>query len=142
MWADWYGFKLESFDGIRENIAIVDAAGACATMHSDDETGIQHLNQEVAKAMAAGWRAGLPITPERAVVWMTANPARAVGVFDKVGSLEPGKHADVVVWNRNPFSTYAKADLVFIDGALRHDRSKPVQDSDFVIGTNQRQEPQ
>jgi imidazolonepropionase-like amidohydrolase len=140
MWADWYGFKLESFDGIRENIAIVDAVGACATIHSDDETGIQHLNQEVAKAMAAGLRAGLPITPERAVVWMTANPARAVGVFDKVGSLEPGKQADVVVWDRNPFSTYAKADLVFIDGALRHDRNKPVQDSDFVIGTNQRQE--
>ncbi|MES2900491.1 MAG: amidohydrolase [Pseudomonadota bacterium] len=140
MWADWYGFKLESFDGIRENIAIVDAVGACATMHSDDETGIQHLNQEVAKAMAAGLRAGLQITPERAVTWMTANPARAVGVFDKVGSLEPGKQADVVVWNRYPFSTYAKADLVFIDGALRHDRNRPVQDSDFVIGTNQRQE--
>ncbi|UUZ56349.1 hypothetical protein LP419_14760 [Massilia sp. H-1] len=77
MWADWYGFKLESFDGIRENIAIVDAVGACATLHSDDETGIQMLNQEAAKAMAAGRRAGLNIAPERAIVWLTANPARA-----------------------------------------------------------------
>jgi imidazolonepropionase-like amidohydrolase len=140
MWADWYGFKLEAFDGIRENIAIVDAAGACATLHSDDPVGIQHLNQEAAKAMAAGRRAGLTITPERAIMWLTANPARAVGVYDKVGSLEPGKQADVVLWSRDPFSVYAKADLVFIDGALRHDRNRPQQDSDFSIGTTQQQE--
>ncbi len=140
MWADWYGFKMEAFDGIRENIAIVDAAGACATLHSDDPVGIQHLNQEAAKAMAAGRRAGLAIAPERAIMWLTANPARAVGVYDKVGSLEPGKQADVVLWSRDPFSIYAKADLVFIDGALRHDRNRPRQDSDFSIGTTGQQE--
>jgi len=140
MWADWYGFKLESFDGIRENIAIVDAVGACATLHSDDETGIQLLNQEAAKAMAAGRRAGLNIAPERAIVWLTANPARAVGVFDKVGSLDAGKQADVVLWNGNPFSVYAQADLVYIDGVLVHDRAHPAADSDFVIGTNNRKD--
>lgn len=140
MWADWYGFKLESFDGIRENIAIVDAVGACATLHSDDETGIQYLNQEAAKAMAAGRRAGLNISPERAIMWLTANPARAVGVFDKVGSLDVGKQADVVLWSSNPFSIYAKADLVYIDGALAHDRARPQQSSDFSLGTHQRKD--
>ncbi len=140
MWADWNGFKMEAFDAIRENVAMVDAAGACATMHSDDEVGIQHLNQEAAKAMAAGRRAGMTITPEHAILWLTANPARAVGMFDKVGSLEPGKQADVVLWSGDPFSVYTRADLVFIDGALRHDRNAPRQTSDFSLGTSQRQE--
>lgn len=140
MWADWNGFKMEAFDAIRENVAIVDAAGACATMHSDSEVGIQHLNQEAAKAMAAGRRAGMAITPEHAILWLTANPARAVGMADKVGSLEPGKQADVVLWSGDPFSVYTKADLVFIDGALRHDRNAPRQTSDFSVGTSQRQE--
>ncbi|QYF94453.1 amidohydrolase family protein [Massilia sp. PAMC28688] len=140
LWADWYGFKLESHDGIRENVAIVDAVGACAMMHSDDETGIQHLNQEAAKAMAAGRRAGLDISPERAMTWLTSNPARALGVADKVGTLEAGKQADVVLWSRDPFSIYAQADLVYIDGALVHDRRRPQPHSDFSLGSGQRRE--
>jgi imidazolonepropionase-like amidohydrolase len=142
MWADWNGFKMEAFDAIRENIALVDAAGACATLHSDSEVGIQRLNQEAAKAMAAGKRAGIAIPPERAIMWLTANPARAVGVAEKTGSLEPGKQADVVLWSGNPFSVYTKADLVFIDGVLRHDRNAPKQTSDFTVGTSQREEQQ
>lgn len=140
LWADWYGFKLESHDGIRENIAIVDAVGACAMLHSDDETGIQHLNQEAAKAMAAGRRAGLPMSPERAMTWLTSNPARALGVADKVGTLAPGKQADVVLWSTDPFSIYAQADLVYIDGALVHDRRNPRPHSDFSLGSTQRKE--
>ena len=58
MWADWYGFKMESYDGIKENIAFVDSAGACAIVHSDDANGIQRLNQEAAKALADGRRIG------------------------------------------------------------------------------------
>jgi len=140
MWADWYGFKMEAFDGIRENLAMVDAVGACATIHSDDPVQIQRLNQEAAKAMAAGNRAGLKITPEHAIAWLTANPARAIGVFDKVGSLEAGKQADVVLWSGDPFSIYTKADLVLIDGVPRYDRRNPaaMQSSDFSLGTSQR----
>lgn len=140
LWADWYGFKLESHDGIRENVAIVDAVGACAMMHSDDETGIQHLNQEAAKAMAAGRRAGLQISPERAMTWLTSNPARALGVADRVGTLTPGKQADVVLWSTDPFSIYARADLVYVDGALVHDRRAPRPHSDFSLGSTQRKE--
>ena len=56
---------------------------------------------------------------------MTSNPAKALGIADRVGTLEPGKIADVVVWNRDPFSVYALPDLVYIDGALAYDRKAP-----------------
>jgi imidazolonepropionase-like amidohydrolase len=115
---------MEALDGIQENIAFVDAAkNGCAIVHSDSGEGIQRLNQEAAKAMAYGNRAGLKITPEHAIRWLTANAAKALGVAEQVGTLEAGKQADVVVWNGNPFSVYAKAEQVFIDGALRFDRN-------------------
>jgi imidazolonepropionase-like amidohydrolase len=136
MWADWWGFKLEAFDGIRENVALVDAAGACAIVHSDSDIGIQRLNQEAAKAMAAGRRIGLAVGPEHAITWITANPARAAGVLDQTGTLEPGKMADVVVWSGNPFSVYALAEKVLIDGAVVYDREDPARQpvSDFALG--------
>ncbi len=137
MWADWWGFKMESYDGIPENIAFVDAApNGCAIVHSDSEEGIQRLNQEAAKAMAYGHRAGLDIPPERAIKWLTSNPAKAIGVLDKTGTLEAGKMGDVVVWSGNPFSVYALADFVIVDGALRYDRSNPAltPQSDFTLG--------
>jgi imidazolonepropionase-like amidohydrolase len=136
MWADWYGFKMEAYDGIRENVAFVDKAGACAIVHSDDPNGIQRLYQEAAKAMAAGRRAGLSISEEHAWTWLSANPARALGIFDRTGSLKPGKMADVVLWNGNPFSNYTRPERVWIDGALMYDannsRLRPV--SDFELG--------
>ena len=136
MWADWYGFKMESYDGIRENIALVDHAGACAIVHSDDADGIQRLNQEAAKAMAAGNRMGLGITPEHAMIWLTLNPAKGLGIADRTGSLEPGKMGDVVLWNASPFSVYARPERVWIDGALMYDwadaRRRPM--ADFELG--------
>jgi imidazolonepropionase-like amidohydrolase len=137
MWADWWGFKMEAYDGIPENIAFVDAApGGCAIVHSDSEEGIQRLNQEAGKAIAYGERAGLKIPPERAIRWLTANPAKVLGIADRTGTLEPGKMADVVVWSRNPFSVYARANLVFIDGVVRYDRGDPsvAPESDFLLG--------
>jgi len=136
MWADWWGFKLESYDGIPENIAMVDAAGACAMIHSDSEVGVQRLNQEVGKAMADGRRMGLDIPPARAVAWMTSNPAKALGILDQTGTLEPGKRADVVVWSRDPFSVYAQAEQVYLDGALVYDRDDGALSprTDFELG--------
>ena len=137
MWADWWGFKMEAYDGIPENIAFVDAApNGCAIVHSDSAEGIQRLNQEAAKAIAYGQRAGLTIPPERAIKWLTSNPAKAIGVLERTGTLEAGKMGDVVVWNGNPFSVYALADYVFIDGALRLDRTNPAltPQSDFTLG--------
>ena len=136
MWADWYGFKMESYDGIRENIALVDHAGACAIVHSDDPNGIQRLNQEAAKAMAAGNRMGFGITPEHAFTWLSLNPAKGLGIDKRTGSLEPGKAADVVLWNGDPFSVYSRPEKVWIDGAVMYDwadaRRRPI--ADFELG--------
>jgi len=136
MWADWYGFKMEAYDGIKENIPFVDKAGACAIVHSDDPNGIQRLNQEAAKALADGRRAGVAISEEHAWRWLSYNPAKALGIADKTGSLKPGKMADVVLWNADPFDTYARPERVWIDGALLYDsanpRLRPV--SDFELG--------
>ena len=137
LWADWWGFKMEAFDGIEENIAFVDAAkNGCAIVHSDSEEGIQRLNQEAAKAMASGKRVGLDVPPEHAIQWVTSNPAKAMGILDKTGTLEVGKMGDVVVWNGTPFSVYALADQVLIDGALVYDRANPPPRPriDFLLG--------
>ena len=137
LWADWWGFKAEAYDGIQENIALVDRPeGSCAIVHSDSEEGIQRLNQEAAKAMTRGRRAGMDIQPEHAIRWITANPAKSMGILDQTGTLEAGKMADVVIWNGNPFSVYAKADQVFVDGALLYDRNDPDRQpvSDFELG--------
>ncbi len=135
-WADWAGFKMESLDGIEANAALAHRGGACVIIHSDDPIITQHLNQEAGIAMGAGNRIGLNITPAEAIAWITLNPAKAAGVADRTGSLEPGKMADVVIWSANPFSIYAKADKVFIDGALTYDRKDPrfQPRSDFELG--------
>ena len=137
LWADWWGFKMEAFDGIQENIALVDRpANSCAIVHSDSSEGIQRLNQEAAKVMASAHRAGIEIPPERAIRWITQNPAKAMGILERTGTLEAGKMADLVVWNRNPFSVYAHAEQVYIDGARVYDRNDPARQpkSDFMLG--------
>jgi imidazolonepropionase-like amidohydrolase len=136
MWADWWGFKMEAYDGVQENLAMVDfPEHSCAIVHSDSADGIQRLNQEAAKAMAHGQRVGLNVSPERAIRWLTANPAKSLGLDDRIGTLEAGKGADVVIWNRSPFSVYALAEQVFIDGALEFDRAHPQEKprSDFLL---------
>lgn len=125
MWADWWGFKLESFDGISENVALVDKAGACAIVHSDSAMGIQRLNQEAAKAMAAAQRQGLSFDEAHAIAWITLNAAKALGLEQQIGSIEVGKAADVVLWSSNPFSVYSRVEQVYIDGYRFFDLNDP-----------------
>ncbi|WP_294295184.1 amidohydrolase [uncultured Sphingomonas sp.] len=136
VWADWYGFKMESYDGIHENLPLLHKAGACVMIHSDDANGIQRLNQEVAKALTAGRRAGINVSDEFAWTWLSLNPAKALGIDKVTGSLKPGKMADVVLWNGNPMSVYSRPEKVWVDGAMLYDmnnpRLRPV--SDFEIG--------
>jgi imidazolonepropionase-like amidohydrolase len=136
MWADWWGFKMESYDAINENIPMVHAAGACAIVHSDDANGIQRLNQEAAKALADGRRAGIQISDEVAWTWLSLNPAKALGIDKKTGSLKVGKMADLVLWNGNPLSVYTRPEKVWIDGAMLFDANDPKKRpvSDFELG--------
>ena len=135
-WSSWTGFKMESLDGIDSNAAILWKAGACVVIHSDDPIMTQRLNQEAAIAMTAGNKLGYGISRAEAIKWITANPAKSMGIDGKTGSLEPGKAADLVVWSRDPFSVYAQAEQVFVDGALIYDRKdKRFQPkSDFELG--------
>ena len=136
LWADWGSFKMEALDAVRANLALVDRAGARAIVHSDDPSGSQRLTQEAAKAMAAGIAAGIPLTEEQVIKWVTINPAWSIGLDDRIGSLEVGKNADVVLWSGNPFSVYSRPDKVWVDGALLYDRLDRAQQwrTDFELG--------
>jgi len=136
IWADWGSFKMEAIDAVKGNMALVDHAGARVIVHSDDPSGSQRLNQEAAKAMAAGAEIGVPVSEEQAIKWLTINPAWALGLDDKIGSLEPGKNADVVLWSGDPFSVYTRAEKVWVDGAMLYDRFDPSESwrTDFELG--------
>ena len=136
LWSDWGGFKMEAMDGVRANLAMVSAAGARAIVHSDDASGMQRLNQDAAKAMAAGEEIGIHTTEDEAIKWLTINPAWALGLEDKIGSIEVGKNADVVLWSADPFSVYARVDRVWLDGAPAYDRANPSSwwRTDFELG--------
>jgi imidazolonepropionase-like amidohydrolase len=136
VWPDWWGFKHEAEDAIPENAAFVDAAGGCAIMHSDIPLLGDRLNMEAAKAAAAGRRAGLDVPPERAIRWITSNPARSLGLGDRIGTIARGMNADVVIWSGDPFSVYTRVDQVFIDGSRVYDRHDATQErrSDFELG--------
>ncbi|HXG71722.1 MAG TPA: amidohydrolase [Gemmatimonadaceae bacterium] len=136
LWADWGSFKIEALDAIKANIALVDRAGARAIVHSDDPSGSQRLNQEAAKSRAAGIAAGIPVTEEQAMRWITINAAWALGLEDRIGSIETGKNADIVLWSANPFSVYSRPEKVWVDGALLYDRNDRAEQwrTDFELG--------
>jgi imidazolonepropionase-like amidohydrolase len=135
-WTDWWGFKLEAFDAIPENLGLLTQANVRGVLHSDSAMLVQRLNQEVGKAVTAARARGIAITDDQALRWITANAAWTLGIEDRVGTLEAGRLADVVVWSAHPFSVYAHADLVFVDGLLEHDRSVDAvgRRSDFEVG--------
>jgi imidazolonepropionase-like amidohydrolase len=143
VWPDWWGFKREAYDAIRENAAYLQAAGVCVSMHSDSGITGQRLNIEAAKAAAAGRRAGIDLPPELVIEWITRNPARMLGLEGRIGTLEPGKVADVVVWSGDPFSVYSHADQVYVDGALAFDRKDPTRQprSDLELGQPSQEAP-
>ena len=137
LWPDWWGFKMEAYDMVQENVAIVDAVkNSCAVVHSDSDTTIQRLNQEAGKVMFRANDNGFDISEAHAIKWITVNAAKSLGIDDKTGSLEAGKQGDVVIWNQSPFSVYAKAEQVFVDGAKVYDREDPAfqAQSDFMLG--------
>jgi imidazolonepropionase-like amidohydrolase len=135
-WADWWGFKLEAFDAIPENLGLLTQSGVRGVLHSDSPMLVQRLNQEVGKAATSARARGIAIDDDQALRWITANAAWTLGIEDRTGTLEAGRMADVVVWSAHPFSVYAHADLVFVDGVLEHERARdPVgRRTDFELG--------
>ena len=136
IWADWGAFKMEALDGVKGNMALVHQAGGRTVVHSDDPSGIQRLTQEAAKGIAAGAALGITVSEDDAIKWVTLNPAWSLGLDDRIGSIEVGKNADIVLWSGNPFSVYARAERVWIDGAQMFDRSDATEAwrTDFELG--------
>ncbi len=131
-WADWWGFKLEAYDAIPENLALMQTAGGIPILHSDSAEGIRRLNQEASKAVHAGINSGLRVVAGDALAWITRNAAWGLGIDRYTGTLAQGKDADVVIWDKPPLSVYAKAEHVFIDGLPRVTNYKLAQrGSDF-----------
>ena len=129
-------FKMEAVDGIPEEMSLLYKSGVCVMAHSDSGNLVQMLNQEVAKSVAAGRRMGIAIPDEVAWEFLSYNPAKALGIADKTGSLKRGKMADVVLWNGNPLSAYSRPEKVWIDGALLYDMNDPALRPipDFELG--------
>jgi imidazolonepropionase-like amidohydrolase len=115
--ADWWGFKVETMDGIPYNAALMTRKGVLVSINSDLSEWSRRLNTEAAKTIKWGG-----LSDDEALALITINPARQLRIDQRVGSLEVGKDADVVIWSHHPLSSYALADRVYIDGALYYDR--------------------
>ncbi|MGH9348915.1 MAG: amidohydrolase family protein [Vicinamibacterales bacterium] len=115
--ADWWGYKVEVIDAIPYNAALMVRKGVLVSINSDSAEHARRLNTEAAKSIKWGG-----LTEDEAFALVTINPARQLRLDSRVGSLEAGKDADVVVWTHHPLSSYAVADRVYIDGTLYYDR--------------------
>jgi imidazolonepropionase-like amidohydrolase len=123
--SDWWSYKLEAYDAIPFNAAIMMKKGVLVSLNSDDITAelCRRLNNEAAKTMKYGG-----LTETEALSMITINPAKQLEIDKRVGSIEPGKDADLVIFDKHPLSSYAKVQKVLIDGHVYFDRDKDVSD--------------
>jgi imidazolonepropionase-like amidohydrolase len=119
IFADNWAYKIEAYDSIPYNAAIMTRAGVIVSMNSDSDERARRLNIEAAKAIHYG-----DLTEEEALKLITWNPAWQLGIQDRVGSIEVGKDADLAIWNAHPLSVYARVDTTFVDGEMFFDRTK------------------
>jgi imidazolonepropionase-like amidohydrolase len=119
IFADSWAYKIEAYDAIPYNAAILTRAGVVVSMNSDSDERARRLNIEAAKAMHWG-----DLTEEQALRLITINPAIQLGIQDRVGSIEVGKDADVAIWNGHPFSVYSRVETTFVDGTVYFDREQ------------------
>lgn len=115
--SDWWAFKIEAYDAIPENAALLEGAGVLASLNSDSNELMRRMYGEAAKSVRY---AGLD--PVRALALVTLNPARQLGIADRVGSIEVGKHADLVLLDGDPLSSYAKVLWTMVDGEVEFER--------------------
>jgi imidazolonepropionase-like amidohydrolase len=119
---DWWGFKAESYDGIPHNVALMTRNGVLVSVNSDSDELARHLNLDAAKAMKYGG-----LSEEEALKTATINAARQLGVGHRIGSIEPGKDADLVLWSGHPFSTYSRVETTMIEGEVYFDRNRDLR---------------
>lgn len=122
MLSDWWAYKVEAYEAIPYSTALLTRKGATVMVHSDGAEESRHLNQEAAKAMKYGG-----LNEQEALALCTLNPAKALMIDHRVGSIDPGKDADLVIWNGHPLSIYAVPQKVFIDGEVYFDMQKDLE---------------
>jgi imidazolonepropionase-like amidohydrolase len=120
--SDWWGYKIEAADAIPYNAALMTRKGVLVSINSDDAEQARRLNNEAAKSIRYGG-----LSEDEAMALVTINPAKQLKIDNRVGSLEAGKDADVVIWNHHPLTTEAIVDQAYIDGTLYYDRVKDEQ---------------
>ncbi len=120
--ADMWGYKIEAYDAIPYNAVITSRAGVLSSINSDDDGRARRLNIDAAKLVRYGG-----LSDAEALALVTINPARQLGIDNKVGSIEVGKDADVVIWNGHPLSVYSRPETTFIDGEIFFDRQRDQQ---------------
>ncbi len=120
--SDWWAYKVEAYDAIPHNAAIMTRKGVVVSINSDSAEEARHLNQEAAKTMRYGG-----LSEAEALALVTLNPAKQLQIDDRVGSLEVGKDADLVVFNQYPLSVYAVPEMVFLDGELYYSPEKDAE---------------
>lgn len=125
--SDWWAYKFEVFDAIPYNGALMHDAGVVVSYNSDSNELARRLNAEAAKAVKYGW-----VSEEDALKFVTLNPAIQLGIDDRVGSLEPGKDADFVIWSGHPLSTYSICEQTWIEGRKYFDREEDLQMRDAI----------
>jgi imidazolonepropionase-like amidohydrolase len=119
--SDWWDYKIEAADAIPYNAAIMTKKGVISSLNSDDAELMRHLNTEAAKTMKYGG-----VSETDALAMVTINPARQLGIDNRVGSIDVGKDADLVIYDKYPLSDYAKVQKVLIDGTVYFDRDKEI----------------
>ncbi|HEY3102774.1 MAG TPA: amidohydrolase [Pyrinomonadaceae bacterium] len=119
--ADFWGYKMEAYDAIPYDVAILTRHGVVSSVNSDSDERARRLNIEAAKMIRYGG-----LTEEEALKLVTLNPAMQLGIDNRVGSIDVGKDADVVVWNAHPLSVYARVEQTFVDGELLFDRQADI----------------
>ncbi len=120
--SDWWGYKMEAADAIPHNASLMTHKGVVVSINSDDAEQARRLNMEAAKAVRYG-----DVTDDQAFAMVTINPAKQLKIDNRVGSIEVGKDADIVIWNHHPLSTAAIVERSYIDGIAFYDRENDLQ---------------
>ena len=123
VFSDWYAYKFEVYYSTAYNVAILHRNGVLASINSDSAELVRHLYHEAAKSQRYGG-----LTDDEALALITINPARQLGIADRVGSVEVGKDADLAVFSAHPLSIYAVPEMTVVDGVVRFDRAADPDD--------------